>query len=274
MKHPTVAFIGGGNMTRSLVLGLVASDYDLHHIWVSSRTAEKLEFFQDKLGIQITQDNCEVVDHAEVLILAVKPHQVKTVCQEIKSNVAERKPLIISVANGITDAMIRKWLQEHIAVVRAMPNTPASVAASATALYANPHVAMEQRDAAEAIMRAVGLVVWVDDEEQIDAVTALSGAGPAYIFLVMEAMQQAGEKIGLSAETTRLLTLQTVQGAARMALESEQDVVRLRECVTSPGGSTEQAIKVLEDKHIREIFAAAIEAACQRSKELTKTLDE
>ena len=274
MNHPTITFIGGGNMTRSLVSGLIAHQYAPQKICVTNRRAEKLAFFQDQLGVQTTQDNAQGARQAEVLVLSVEPLQLKTVCEELKGIVAEKKPLIISVINGATIALMQKMLGDTTAIVRTMPNTPASVRAGATGMVANTHTSVVQKNTAEGIMRAVGLALWLEDEDQMNLVTAVSGCGPAYLFLVMEAIQSAGEAMGLPAETARLLTLETVLGAARMALETEESVVQLRQFITAPGGSTERAIEALEAGNLRALIADAMTAAKDRAQELTKKLSE
>lgn len=272
MKKPTITFIGGGNMARNIIIGLVNSEYDPNQIWVTNRGAEKLNFFREKLGVHTTQDNREGVSHADIIVIAVEPASVKTVCEKIKDIVAEKSPLIISVASGVNDSHMREWLGNEAAIVRVMPNTPSSVGAGASGLYANVNVTPEQKSLSEHIMRAVGIVIWVDNESLINAVAALSGSGPAYIFLIMEALQAAGEELGLSEENARLLTLQTVQGAARMALESDHNVTELRRFITVPGGSTEQALKVFEERGIRNIFAAALKAAHNHTVKVAESL--
>jgi len=196
-------------------------------------------------------------------------HQVAT---ELSSTVQQQKPLIISIAACVREPDINRWLGGDIAIVRTMPNTPAMVQSGATALIANAAVTEEQRELAETIMRAVGLTLWLEDESQLDAVTALSGSGPAYFFLVMEAMEHAGRELGLSGQTARLLTMQTAFGAAKMALESSDNAAILRERVTSPGGTTEKALEVLENGKLRELFDQALKAACERSHELAELI--
>ncbi len=274
MTNPTIAFIGGGNMTRSIVTGLLANGYDADRIWVGNRTPEKLNFFRDNGGVHVTQDNREAAQRADIVVFAVKPQQIETVCKELSDIILAKHPLIISVALGVNTILITRWLGGHLAVVRAMPNTPASVRAGATGLFANENVSEKQKNQAESILRAVGLVVWLKQEEHVDLVAALSGSGPAYIFLVMEVLQEAAENKGLPRESIRLLTAQTVLGAARMALEADEDVVQLRRLVTSPGGSTERAIDILEKGRIRQLFSDALQAAIDRAKELAEQLDK
>jgi pyrroline-5-carboxylate reductase len=266
-EQPIITFIGGGSMTYSLVSGLIAHGYEPERLRVSNPSAEKLRRFSE-LSVATYNDNRAAASLADVIVLAVKPKQIKEVCEELKEVIQPFKPLVISVAAGITIPSLQSALGEFVAVVRAMPNTPSAVQAGATGLYAAPQVSLAQRNLAEVIMRAVGIVVWVKEEAQMNAVAALSGSGPAYIFLIMEALQAAAEKLGLSTEDAHLLTVQTVLGAARMALETGADVAKLRQAVTSKGGMTEQAINVLEGGGIRGVFEEALVAATTRAKEL------
>ncbi len=272
MKPCHIALIGGGNMGRALAGGLVAAGHDPARLEVSDPRPEAREALA-RLGVRVGEDNRAAAARAEVVVLAVKPQQVPAVAREIAPALAGRPVLVISVAAGVTTASLARWLGEGVAVVRAMPNTPALVGAGATALYATARVSRAQRERAEAVLRAVGLVLWVEEEALLDAVTALSGSGPAYCFLVMEAMEAAGRALGLEAEQARLLTLQTAYGAAKMALESEEPPETLRRRVTSPGGTTERALAVLEARGLRQAFAEALAAACARSRELAAELE-
>lgn len=268
MKNVDIAFIGGGNMARSLIGGLIADGVKPARIWVADPNPASLSDHQNHFGVRTTADNSQAAGQAQVIVLAVKPQVAKAAAQSLAGVLRERPALVISVAAGIRITHLRDWLGEETAIVRCMPNTPALVGSGATALFANPHVTREQKDLAESILRAVGMTLWVDDEDLMDAVTALSGSGPAYFFLVMEAMEQAGVALGLPRQTARLLTLQTAFGAAKMALESTEDVAALRRRVTSPGGTTEQAIRVLEEHGLAAGFEQALRAARQRSIEL------
>lgn len=272
MQQRTIAFIGGGNMARSLINGLIADGYSADRIWVSDPSETKLVELGSHLSVHTTGSNIEAADQADALVLAVKPQVLRNVAEELAATVQTRRPLVISIAAGIREQDLQRWLGGGAAIVRTMPNTPALVQSGATALYANPAVSEEQRNWAESLLRAVGLTVWVQDEALLDAVTALSGSGPAYFFLVMEALENAAVQLGLPQETARLLTLQTAFGAAKMALESAEDAAVLRARVTSPGGTTERAIAVLEQNRMREIFAEALRAAHTRSQELATLL--
>lgn len=270
MKTRKLAFIGAGNMARSLVGGLVADGYDPSLISLSDPEADRLQDLARRLGVAIQADNGAVAADAGVVVLAVKPQVLPAVAREIAPRIQAGQPLVISIAAGIRTPDLARWLGGDAALVRAMPNTPALVQSGATGLFANARVDAEQRDLAESILRAVGLTLWVEEEDQLDLVTALSGSGPAYFFLVMEALQGAATAQGLPAGTARLLALQTAFGASRMALESAEDAATLRQRVTSPGGTTEQALRVLEEGGLRDLLARALEAAARRSRELAE----
>jgi len=268
MDKTTITLIGAGNMGASLMAGLIRNGFPPQQLWITDPDTEKLQLLQRQFNVNTTTDNEDAVNRAEIVILAVKPQIMRTVLQSIAPAIQHKKPCIISVAAGIREENLQNWAGGHTAIIRCMPNTPALIGAGASALYANRFVNEKQHALAESILRAVGIIVWLENENDMDAVTALSGSGPAYFFRVIEAMQAVGEKLGLSSETARLLTLQTAYGAARMALESTESATELRHRVTSPGGTTEAAIQVLEKENIQEIFAKALDAACSRSKEL------
>lgn len=280
MQAKKISFIGGGNMATALIEGLVnglrknqAEDASNAPIIVVSDPSEsRRELLRSLYQVQGTADNASAIESADLIVLAVKPNQIRAIAQEI-APVLQRQQLVVSVAAGITLEALQNWLGGHQALVRAMPNTPSMVGCGATGLYASPTLTPTQRNLAESLMRAVGLVQWVEHEADIDAVTALSGSGPAYIFLVMEAMQAAAEDLGLTAETARLLTLETVFGAARLAMSADESPAQLRARVTSPKGTTEQGIAALEQAGLREAFAQALSAAHQRSIELGRELN-
>lgn len=271
MKN-TIVFIGGGNMARSLMGGLIADGCAPQQLWVTDPNQDKLAGLQRDFSVHTAATNLDAAQHADVLVFAVKPQALKQVAHELAPLLQRRKPLVISIAAGIRTGALAAWLGGDLALVRAMPNTPALVRSGATALYANALVSEAQRSQAENILRAVGLTLWLTDESQMDAVTALSGSGPAYFFLVMEALEEAAMRLGLSRETAHLLTLETAFGAAKMALESSEGCGALRARVTSPGGTTEQALRVLQEGRIEALFEAALRAAHARSVELATLL--
>jgi len=270
MKDVNIAFIGGGNMARSLIGGLLDDGMPAERIWVADPNESVLRGLSDHFAIHVTTDNNEAMLKARVIILAIKPQLARAVVRELAPAILNHRPLVISIAAGIRETDLRSWLSEDAAIVRTMPNTPALVRSGATALFANSAVNKEQRNLAESILRAVGMTLWVDDESLMDAVTALSGSGPAYFFLIMEALENAGEHLGLPRKTARLLTLQTAFGAAKMALESNEDLAALRQRVTSPGGTTERAVTVLQQHKLEAVFDEALGAAHQRSVELAE----
>ena len=274
MKDCKIAFLGGGNMALSLIGGLIADGFDPDHIHVADPEPQRLVAITQSYPVQTFHDNLEAIQHCHVVIAAVKPQQLQSLVKQLSAHWQTGTLLLYSAA-GIRLDDIARWLdQSNSAIVRTMPNTPALVQAAATVLYANPYVTPGQHELAESILRSVGLTLWVKDEDQIDAVTALSGSGPAYFFFVMEAMEAAAIKLGLDPETAKLLCLQTAFGAAKMALESDETTVTLRERVTSPAGTTERAIHELEDGGLRGLFENALIAAALRSRELATQLGE
>lgn len=265
--YPIIGFIGAGNMASALVGGLLAKGWPAKHVWLSDSQAEQLTAHAVR-GMHITQDNAALVAAVDVLILAVKPQVMADVLRPLAQVMAHKQPLLLSIAAGIPASSLERWLGGTFSVVRAMPNTPALVQAGATGLYANPRVNNEQRQLAEQIMGAVGLSLWVEHEDLIDAVTAVSGSGPAYFFYVMEAMVRAGMQLGLDERDARALTLQTALGAAQMAITADVGPGELRRRVTSPAGTTEQAIKVLEQASLMTIFQNAMQACADRGAEM------
>lgn len=273
MKQPTrIAFIGAGNMASAIIGGLLQSGFSADQVQAADPYAPSLEKLKQQFAIHVSSDNKAIIAHADVVVLAVKPQQLKQVCADIQATVLQHKPLIVSIAAGIRANMLANWLGADVAIVRCMPNTPALIGQAASGLFANSNVNEQQKTLAGQLLGAVGSVDWVAKEALLDAVTAVSGSGPAYFFLMMEAMIDAGVSLGLSAEAARNLTLQTALGAANMALQSDVDVSELRRRVTSPGGTTQAAIEVLENGDLRQLFKTALEAADQRSKSLAEEM--
>tara|TARA_Y100001934_G_scaffold281341_1_gene390702 strand:- start:1847 stop:2674 length:828 start_codon:yes stop_codon:yes gene_type:complete len=273
MSNFNIAFIGGGNMARSLVGGLVASGTPGKTISVSEPRAEERNNLRNDFDVNVHADNLSAATDVHVIVLAVKPQVLQEVVVPLASLVAEHQPLLISVAAGVTSASIERWVGGQPALVRVMPNTPALVGAGISALYANQNVDTDQRTLAETIMSAVGKTVWIEDENLMDTVTAVSGSGPAYFFYVMQAISDAAVDNGLDAETARLLTLETALGAARLAMESVEDPGILQKRVTSPGGTTEAAINVLDSSRVSKALQNAVSEARARGGELAKLLD-
>lgn len=268
MATATLTFIGAGNMAASILGGLLASGYPA----ASLRAADPLPASHERLrqlgDLSLHTDNAEACDGADVVILAVKPQIMDQAMTEIREAVASAGALVISIAAGTTLAAIQGKLGAQTPVVRCMPNTPALVGAGATALYASPEVSPAQRQLAETVLGAVGITRWVPREADLDAVTALSGSGPAYFFLFTEALINSACDMGLDRETATALAQQTALGAARMALEGDADLVELRRRVTSPGGTTERAVECFEREGLRQRVSHAMNAARQRAKEM------
>lgn len=266
--HPLIGFIGAGNMARSLVSGLLKNGWGKNQIVLSDPDPSQRQAIESVLGVKTFADNQAVVTHAEILVLAVKPQVMAEVAMSLAPAVQKKNPLVISIAAGVRLADLDRWLGGGVRIVRSMPNTAALIGSGASGLYANERVSEAMRNQAESILRAVGVTVWLGDESLMDVVTALSGSGPAYFFLIMEALEQASIESGLDPKQARLLTLETAYGAAKMALEGHEEPSQLRRRVTSPGGTTEQAVKVLENGDIRRLFSKAVQAAVNRSREI------
>ena len=270
MSNTRIAFIGAGNMAASLIGGLRAQGLDATQIRASDPGAETRSRVHAEHGIEVFEDNAQAVADAEVIVLAVKPQVMKSVCQALQPSLHEGQ-LIVSIAAGITCASLQDWLGAR-PVVRCMPNTPALLRQGVSGLYATAQVSPTQRQQAQELLSAVGTALWLDQEQQLDAVTAVSGSGPAYFFLLIEAMTAAGEKLGLPRETASQLTLQTALGAAHMAVASDVNAAELRRRVTSPAGTTEAAIKSFQGNAFEAIVEQALQAAATRSAELAEQL--
>ena len=267
-----ITFIGGGNMATSLIAGLISNHYSADNIHVSEPDSDKGKALQKQFEIKAFTDNKAAIAEASIIVLAVKPQVMQQVCKDIAATVQETQALVISIAAGLLSKDISRWLGNDVSMVRCMPNTPSLLNCGATGLYANDKVSHDQKQQADEILSTAGINVWVDNESQLDAVTAVSGSGPAYYFLFMEAMQNAAEKLGLSKEQAKKLTLQTALGAARMAIESDEDAAILRAKVTSKGGTTEQAIKTFMDNGLSDIVMQAMQAANDKAIDLAEIL--
>ncbi|MGZ3183543.1 MAG: pyrroline-5-carboxylate reductase [Telluria sp.] len=263
-----IAFIGGGNMASALVAGLagkVAAGADIH---VVDPNADALARLHGQYGVSTASVVDDGVAQADVVVLAVKPQQMREVAAALAPRLKARAPLVLSIAAGIRAADLARWLGGYGAIVRCMPNTPALVGKGITGMVAMAGVLPSQREAADRILRAVGQTVWLDDEAQIDPVTAVSGSGPAYVFFFIEALQQAAAELGLSSEQGRALALATFEGAAQLAVNSDEPVTVLRERVTSKGGTTYAAITSMEAAGVKQAIVEAVKAAAARGKEL------
>lgn len=270
MSDSRITIIGAGNMGASLVGGLINNGFNAEKLIVTDTDQQKLDALRNRYHVHTHTDNAAALKQATCVILAIKPQIFTTVLKPLAMQIEHTKALVISIAAGISIETIERYLSVNTAIIRAMPNTPALIGRGASALYANTAVTKEQKEFATHIFKAVGKVVWLDEESKLDIVTALSGSGPAYFFLVMEAMEKTAIDLGLSADIAHELTVQTALGAAEMAAQTPQNLATLRKNVTSPGGTTEKALSVLEAKDIHAIFKEALNAAAARSKELAQ----
>lgn len=267
MNNLRIAFIGAGNMAASLIGGLLAQGMPSGNIHASEPSSQRRQQLTDDFGIHVHADNATACTRADIILLAVKPQIMRDVCLAL-APALQPGQLIISIAAGINCASLQQWLG-HLPVVRCMPNTPALLQQGISGLYAAAQVSDTQRQQAAAIMNAVGSSVWVAEEQLLDAVTAVSGSGPAYFFLLIEAMTDAGVRLGLDAATAARLACHTALGAAHMACQSDVDVASLRAQVTSPQGTTDAAIRSFEADGFRPMVERALQAAANRSAELS-----
>lgn len=275
LKHtdqPKIAFIGAGNMGGAILRGLAKQGYPLEALMATGRDAAKLNLLAKEVGIEVTTDNNLAAIWADVLVLGVKPQVMQEVCVCLAEAVQQKKPLLLSIAAGLTSETLLAWLGGNLSLVRSMPNTPSMVGVGVAGLYAGAGVNQQQRTWVEQISHAVGQAYWVKDEKLLDAVTAISGSGPAYYFLMTEALAEAGEKLGLTSELALALAKATAAGAGKMLAESKDSPAELRRKVTSPGGTTEQAIQTFIDKGLHGLVEAATEAAASRAAELAEEL--
>jgi pyrroline-5-carboxylate reductase len=272
LKTPRIAFIGAGNMATSIVAGLLDSGHPADMLYAADPFPDSLATLAQRGPVVICDSNAEAATSADVIILAVKPQVMAEAAASIAQVAASNGALVISIAAGVTINTMQSHLGVTAPIVRCMPNTPALLGCGASGLFASASVSQEQKQYAQAILAAVGIVSWVASEEALDTVTALSGSGPAYFFLMMEAMIDAACELGLDRETATQLTTQTALGAARMAQESDVDLVELRRRVTSPAGTTERAIISLEDDQLRNVIARAMQAAQDRAAEMAREM--
>ena len=265
-----IVFIGGGNMGRALLGGLIADGLPAGRLAVAEPDPTRRGALADELGIRTAGEGAALIADAGAVVLAVKPQALRAVAQGLAAAFGAQRPLIVSIVAGVTEASIDAWLGGDFPIVRCMPNTPALVRQGISALHANVRVNADQRAQAERILGSVGSVVWVTDEALLDAVTAVSGSGPAYFFAVMEAIEQAGVALGLSPDISRRLTLQTALGAAVLATQGGEAPSTLRAQVTSPGGTTQAALEVLQAGGLMGLFQDALTAAHRRAGELAR----
>ena len=273
MRDLNITFLGCGNMGASLVSGLIAGGHPASSLLGVDPDENQRRNVETRYGIRTAVEVSDAVPAADVIVLAVKPQTVMAVLAEIRRALQDNRPLVLSIAAGIRTGTIKQALAGSCPVVRAMPNTPALLRCGATGLYAAAGVSPSQREAAAGIMQAVGASVWLDDESLLDTVTAISGSGPAYFFLVVELMEKIAVDMGLSRAQARLLSVDTALGAARMLKDSGEDAATLRQRVTSPGGTTEKAIQAFEEGGLEQLLRRALTACRDRSVELAERAD-
>ena len=263
-----IAFIGAGNMNRAIIAGLINNGVEPGSITVSNPSAPKRESLANDYGINQTSSNSQAAEHADTIVLGVKPHLIETVCRELAQSIDIDHKCFISVAAGTTMAQIQSALGENKAVIRAMPNTPSQLGLGVTGAFASAQVSDAQRVAADRLMKATGIVKWLEQESDIDHIIAVSGSGPAYFFLFMEAMASEAERLGFSADEARTLVQQTALGAAQMVVENDITIGQLRENVTSKGGTTQAALNTFTEGGLAQLVSDAMQAAIARAKEM------
>ena len=274
MENKTViGFIGAGNMAYALIKGLLNNGFDANQINISDPNEELLQSRESELEVTTYSDNTSLLSNSDIIFFAVKPQVLSSVCLELKG-VVKSKHLFVSIVAGIRSSDINRWLGGNFALIRTMPNTPALFQTGVTGLFANELVNNEQKSLVSSILSSVGECFWVDEEKLIDAITAISGSGPAYFFLLMESMKQAGMALGLDEETANSLSIQTAYGASLMANKTGKDSRTLRAEVTSPNGTTQSAIESFQDQNFEGIVANATRAAYDRARELSNELGD
>ena len=254
-----ITFLGGGNMASALIGGLLNQGFPAGQLTVIEISAEGRARLEEKFAVRCYDAAQADALACDVLLLAVKPQQMRAACAPLMGHLDQQ--LLISIAAGLRLADLSRWLGGYGKLIRVMPNTPALIGAGVTGLFALPGVSEDEKRQAEQVMQAVGSTVWVDDESRMDAVTAISGSGPAYVFLFIEALQQAAGELGFTPQAARQLALDTVLGSARLAAQSADPASVLRERVTSKGGTTEAALRVMDERALKDIVTAAAAAA-------------
>ena len=268
----TISFIGAGNMATAIIGGMLANGFTASNIWVSAPDDDHLQTIRQRFGVSVTTDNRYCAQQGDMVVLAVKPQVMRDVCESIAPVVQNTRPLVVSIAAGLETSTLDAWLAGGLPLVRVMPNTPSLVGKGAAGLYANAAVTATQKDTVESVFSSIGSALWVEEEKLLHAVTALSGSGPAYFFLMLEALEEAATEAGIESATARKLAIQTMAGAAEMAARSEFDPAQLKRNVMSPGGTTEQAINSFEQGGLRNLVKDAYGAAFKRSGEMAKEL--
>lgn len=268
MKNKKIGFVGAGNMAQAIMGGLIKNGTPASSIFISEPNSELAATLSENLGLTVVNSSAALFTHCDVIVLAIKPQVMRKVLTDLRGITLRENAFIVSVAAGLPISLMQDWLAEASPIIRVMPNTPALVGAGVSGLFASEQVSEAQKQVGESVLRAVGSVVWVDQEHLIDSITAISGSGPAYFFYFIEALEQAALQNGLNAEQAKLLSLETAFGAAKLALESDVSAATLRQRVTSPGGTTQAALEVLKANDLLGSVDAAVTAAVLRAKAL------
>lgn len=272
MINEKIGFIGGGNMARAIAGGLLRGGMHATDVLIAEPLAAQCEKLRREFyGVLVSEQNERVAVSADILLFAVKPQILRSVCEELQAVVQKRRPLIMSIAAGPRIADIESWLGGNLSVVRVMPNQPALIDQGVSALIANAATSEHEHGLAEKIMSAVGQVVWLDDENLIDAVTAVSGTGPAYFYLLIDIMIESAVRFGIDPDTARTLAVETARGASSLALAEQETMKALIDRVRSPGGTTTAAFEHLDAANVRDIFGTAIVAARDRAVALSRS---
>ncbi|MGO1693006.1 MAG: pyrroline-5-carboxylate reductase [Marinobacter sp.] len=271
-KSPTISFIGAGNMASAIIGGMLDSGFKASNIWASAPNDDHLQSIRKRFGISVTTDNRYCAQQADMVVLAVKPQAMADVCRDIAPIAQNTRPLMVSIAAGLGTDTLDEWLGGGLPIARVMPNTPSLVGKGAAGLFANNSVSGAQKEMVQSVFEGIGIAVWVEDEALLHGVTALSGSGPAYFFLMLESLEAAATEAGVNPETARQLAIQTMAGAAEMAAKSEHDPAQLKKNVMSPNGVTEQAIHTFEEGGMRDLVKKAYNSAYKRSEEMAKEL--
>lgn len=264
-----IAFIGAGNMASAIIRGLLLSGYDADKIIATATTLGKLTTLQDELKIHVTTDNAKAIIASDVVVLCVKPQTLKEVVAPLKELFQSHRPIVISVAAGITLSQLHQWLGDDLSIANVMPNLPVKIGEGMSGIY-SPELNAEDKKTVDLIFSSCGKTLWLQDKSQMRVLSSLSGSGPAIIYYVIEALREAGAKLGLSFEDANMLSMQMILGSVLMAKEDKNDISELRKQVTSPKGTTEQAINTLEKGNFKTLMFEALNASVERSKELTE----
>lgn len=271
---PNIGFIGSGNMARAILNGLIRNGFPAHALWVSDPDHAQLKAISESNDIHRTSDNATLVENCHVIILAVKPQILRSVLTPLTASIATHRPLIVSLAAGIPIDSLSRWTAGYTKIIRTMPNTPAQVSLGVTALCAHPDVSESETQSCETIFQSVGITFRITDEAQINLVTALSGSGPAYFFLMLEALENAACQLGMNRPMARELIMQTALGASTLAQMSKLPPKILKAQVTSKGGTTEQALNCFDAGGFADLVLDAVKAAQNRSAELSEQYGE